>query len=71
MGEDLIHTLWNPNLQIAEGELNNNNKGTSKRHKLDEKGTHVLVHIPPSIIGVKKYIHIHYTQHPFKYVEAY
>ena len=30
------------------------NKGTSKRHKMDEKSTHFPVHVPPSIYEIQK-----------------
>ena len=52
-GGGVIHTPLFPNLQVSEVE-SNNNKGTSKFHKTDEKITHFAVHIPPSIFVIFK-----------------
>ena len=41
---------------IPEGTVH---KVTSKRHKTDEKSTHFVLHVPPSVFGVKKIIPLH------------
>ena len=47
----LIYTPWYPNLNMVEGELNNN-KGTNKYHQIDEKRTNFAVHVSPSLFAI-------------------
>ena len=66
-GEAMIHTSWYPNPLLWEGQLNNNNKGTTKLHKTGEKSTHFVVHVSPSIFDLKRDKLAHYTQKKFNW----
>ena len=50
-------------------EVNLNNKGSSKRHKTDEKCTLFAVHVHQSIFEF--FLMVYYTQYPFKNAVSY
>ena len=51
-GGAIINTPLYLNLNMAEGELNNNKKDTSKRQKMDGKSNDFGMHISLSIFGI-------------------